>query len=478
LRRFFGVSAGIEAGLDFRAQRVRRFRDSALASPLTEKRRFVAKCWLGALLVAVACGVSRVAGANGRFPEANQVVFAPGDVSHLLVRTTFGLLESRDAGQSFSWTCEDALGLSGESDPMLTLTASGARVAATYAGIRSSADGCAYRAPPELDRRIVLDLALDASQPTRVLAFRTESLGPGLFDSALVRSDDEGQTWVALEPPLPSDILPLSLDIAPSDSSRIYLSGRLGLASEYISVLLRSDDGGKSFERFQIPGTAQQKLAFIAAVDPIDADHVFLRVDDPEGTLVLSSSDAGQSFREIMRGHARLPGFAIARDASEIALGGPNDGLWVAAADGSGLEQRSGVSPSCLGYGADGLYACSDATQLGTLLSRSRDGGRNFEILLTFDSLCGVTACEPTSEVARSCRAVWETIAPTLGTTCGTAPVEKPPITPPSSLRASGACALGRFGVAGEAAGKNADRVGVWISFALLSIRRRARRRL
>lgn len=436
---------------------------------MTQKRRSVAKWWLGALLVGVAFGCPRVAGANGRFPEANQVVFAPGDGSHILVRTTFGLLESRDAGQTFSWTCEDALGLSGESDPMLTLTASGARVAATYAGIRSSADGCSYRAPPELDGRIVLDLTLDASHPTRVLAFRTESLGPGLFDSALVRSDDEGQTWSALEPPLPSDVLPLSLDIAPSDSSRVYLSGRLGMASEYISVLLRSDDGGRSFERFEIPGTAQQKLAFIAAVDPLDADHVFLRVDDPQGTLVLSSSDAGHSFREVLRGQARLPGFAIAPDASEIALGGPNDGLWVGAADGSGLIKRSSVSPSCLGYGPDGLYACSDATQLGSLLLRSRDGGRSFQTLVSFDSLCGVTACESQSEVARTCRVVWETVAPTLGTTCGTAPAEKPPIASPRALRASGGCALAR----GEDDG--AGRAGLWLLFVLLSVRRRAR---
>lgn len=231
------------------------------------------------------------------------------------------------------------------------------------------------------------------------------------------------------------------MDIAPSQSARVYLSARLGADRLYASVLLRSDDAGLTFEQFDIPETEHQKLAFIAAVDPTDADRVFVRVDDPLGTRVLSSADAGQSFRELFRGSARLSGFAIKEDSSEIAIGGPSDGLWVGAPDGAGLEHRSTVAPSCLGYGPDGLYACSDATQLGTLLLLSRDAGTSFETLLTFDSLCGST-CAASTDAARVCRAEWELIAPTLGTTCGTAPVGEPPMSTPSYRASGGGCAV------------------------------------
>jgi hypothetical protein len=463
----FGELLGIE--------RIHGFHDSGQTTQVTEKRRLLSKFWFCVLLMGAQGSASGEARANGRFPEANQVVFDPRDSRHLLVRTTFGLLESRDGAGSFSWTCEKAFDLSGEADPMLALTASGAQIVTTFSGIWRSADGCSYRAPPELAGENVPDLALDPNDPQRLLAFRVESLGSGLFDSALVRSEDEGQTWVSLQPPLPSDLLPLSVDFAGSDSERIYLSARSGASSGYVSVLLRSLDAGQTFERFEIPGTEQQKLAFIAGVDPTDAGRVFVRVDDSLGTRVLVSVDAGQTFRELFRASARLPGFAIAKDGSELALGGPNDGLWVGALDGTGLQQRSSVAPSCLGYGPDGLYACSDATQLGSLLLRSRDGGTTFETLATFDSLCGTTGCEPVTEVARSCRAEWESIAPTLGTTCGTAATPNPPSASSSSFRAAGGgCAL----TSGGAATRSWFATLILLSFAaaLRSIRGARRR--
>ena len=185
-----------------------------------------------------------------------------------------------------------------------------------------------------------------------------------------------------------------------------------------------------------------------------------MRVDNPLGTRVLVSADAGESFDELFRASARLPGFALAKDGSALALGGPSDGVWVGALDGSALEQRSTVGPSCLTYGPDGLYACSDAGDVGTLLLRSSDGGRSFETLVRFESLCGTTACDGSTEVARTCGADWQSLAPTLGTTCGTTPVVKPPADVPSRLRASGGGCAPRVGANG---------VSGWLNWAVLA---------
>ena len=243
-------------------ERVHGFHDSAGAGTVIVKQRRRAKFSYVVLLSCALGSAVRDARANGRFPEANQVVFDPSEPEHLLVRTTFGLLESRDGAKSFSWTCESALELSGEADPMLAITASGAQVAATFSGIRRSADGCSYQSPSELAGQIVAaDLALDPSEPRRLLAFRTTSLGGGLFDSALARSEDEGLTWELLEPPLPREVLPLSVDLTATAASRVYLTGRLGAASQYVSVLLRSDDAGQHFEQFTIPGSEQQEIS-------------------------------------------------------------------------------------------------------------------------------------------------------------------------------------------------------------------------
>ena len=48
-------------------------------------------------LIAVALTLS-IAHANGRPPITNGVVFREGDTSEIWIRTTFGLLVSRDSG--------------------------------------------------------------------------------------------------------------------------------------------------------------------------------------------------------------------------------------------------------------------------------------------------------------------------------------------------------------------------------------------
>jgi hypothetical protein len=54
------------------------------------------------------------AAANGRFPKAQQIVTAPGSGGKtIFLRATFGVLVSRDAGATWSWICEQAIGFSG-----------------------------------------------------------------------------------------------------------------------------------------------------------------------------------------------------------------------------------------------------------------------------------------------------------------------------------------------------------------------------
>jgi photosystem II stability/assembly factor-like uncharacterized protein len=362
--------------------------------------------------------VASGARANGRYPTAKHIVFDPADASHFVTTTTFGLLETRDRGRTFLWRCESALGVSGDQDELVAITGGGTTAAALTNGLVTTADGCSFRAAPELAGKYIADLALSRSAPHELYAFHTDIALSGELDSHVVRSIDDGQTWGNLGSPLPVTTLPLTIDVAPSDPMRVYISGRLGSADQYASVLLRSDDGGKTFQTLPIPGTVDQRLAYIAAVHPHDPNRLFFRVEDSPGTVIWSTQDGGQHFEKRFAGMGPLLGFAMSPDGSEIAFGGPSDGIWVGAENAVTFERRSDVGPSCLAWNAEGIYACSDQVMYPFSIGLSRDRAATFETLLRFESLCGSTACAGNTQASMLCAPAWETVAVTLGATC------------------------------------------------------------
>jgi hypothetical protein len=384
----------------------------------------------GFLKVALLALLAREANANGRYPTAKHIVFDPSDPQHLVATTTFGLLESRDQGKSFEWRCEGALGVAGDQDELVAITASGTTVAALTNGLVTTADGCTYRAAPELAGQFVADLALSRSTPHALYAFTTEISSTGELDSQVVQSVDDGQSWSNVGPQLPVTLLPLTIDVAPSDAMRVYVSARTG-SPDYSSVLLRSDDGGKTFPTpLPIPGTMAQRLAYIAAVHPRDANRVFFRVDDSPGTVIWSTEDGGQNFEKRFTAKGQLLGFAISPDGSTIAFGGPDDGVWVGAENAMTFEHRSNVAPSCLTWNDDGIYACADQATDPFSIGISRDMGVSFDPLLRFDALCGATECPAATAGYAQCASTWPSIAASLGAKCMDAGPAPPP--PPS----------------------------------------------
>jgi hypothetical protein len=374
-----------------------------------------------ALAVGVAVlGAGGVARANGRYPSATLIAFDPGDPSHFVLSATFGLVESRDGGKTFRWDCESALGAMGAQDLVVAITASGATVTAKFDGIVTSRDGCSFRNAPELDQKNIGDLSLRRAAPHGLLGFYSQPRDGGGYESRIVETADDGQTWTELGTPLPSDLYPLTIDVAPSDTSRVYLSARLGAADDYASALFRSNDGGATLERIVVPDTAQHRLAYIAAVHPADRNRIYLRIYDPTGTRVVLSDDAGTTFRTIFTGTDQLYGFALSPDGTEVALGGPGDGIWIGASDGAGFARRSDVLPNCLGWTDAGLFVCADQRVAPFSLGRSLDRTATFETLLRFDALCGYTGCGADTESGKKCPADWELVASQLQTTCGT----------------------------------------------------------
>jgi len=356
--------------------------------------------------------------ANGRFPTASLLAFDPADRSHLLLRTTFGLIDIDEPSHSGSWTCEAALKLDVQEDPMVALTADGRLVASTNHGIVTRTGRCEFTRPAELEGEFMPDLTLDRQNPHRIVTFNVRGLPQSMFAAQLYESLDDGASFQPLGEPLPSDLLPLSVDIAPNDSNRIYLTARANNVRNYEGVLLSSTDGGQHFEQFIVPETGSLRLPFLAAIHRDDAERLYVRVNDPEGNVLWLSRDGGASQERVFTARGRLLGFALSPDGEEIVFGGPSDGLWGARADGSELSQRSDATVSCLSWDAEGLYACGDAAA-PYLLGKSIDAGANFSAVLTVDGLCEASGCAASDPLTQSCAGAWRPLAEQLGATCG-----------------------------------------------------------
>src|SRR6185312_5489891 len=126
-----------------------------------QPRRRVALVTLAASIASVTWG--RPAAANGRFPQASQIVFSPAGRATIVMRTTFGLLVSHDHGASWQWICEAAIGLGGaQEDPCYGVTQSGAIVGGLWQGLAVSPDtGCDWAfAGGALAHQVVVDLAV------------------------------------------------------------------------------------------------------------------------------------------------------------------------------------------------------------------------------------------------------------------------------------------------------------------------------
>jgi hypothetical protein len=238
-------------------------------------------------------------------------------------------------------------------------------------------------------------------------------------------------------PLLPIEFLPITVDVA-AHSSRVYLSARRGADDEFDSVLLVSSDGGETFETRVIPGTSGQHLAYIAGVHPNDTERLWVRIDDPDGTILVETRDAGVTFERVFEAEGLLTGFAVAPDGETVAFGGRDDGLWIGTSD-DGFERRSGVGATCLAWNDDGLLACSDSQLTGFSLGRSPDEGRTFEPLLVFADLCGRSSCGADTDVGLLCPNDWLGVAPSVAAECEADAGDAGPRTRPT---ARGGCSL------------------------------------
>lgn len=327
-----------------------------------------------ALLVAALGAAAKPARANGRFPLAQQLVVDDDDPSRLTLAATFGLLTSADRGRNWYYTCERAFAFEAiEGDALLARLPDGTLFSGIARSLNASTDcGCTWaaRAAAE-DTDGVVDVT--ASDDGVVALLRSVET-PSTF--RLERSPDGVQAFTLLTE-LPSDIgIALTVDVAPSNASRVYVSA---LSTSGSGLLLVSDDGGASFDSHSIADTGIARQPYIAAVHPENADVVFVRTDaweeaddgfDEGNDALLYSDDAGVSFIELIRRGGKLFGFALSPDHGALVVGYGDPvqaarytvtedlGIYRASTADFAFELVTPASVSCLRWTASGVYAC------------------------------------------------------------------------------------------------------------------------
>lgn len=385
----------------------------------------VKRSFLALTLAAALFAAPRSAEANGRFPESNHLFFSPADDQRLILRTTFGLLVSKDRGGSWHWVCDQAIPLSGSEDPMIAITPNGNTLATTFQGLAlSTSAGCDWsNVGGDLNEQVFIDLAANPSDPKHVVVFASsydhqDADGGIYFLSKIWETKDEGATFTQLGAPLDPTLLGYTVDLTKSDPDRIYVSAVRSPGQNTRAFFLASKDHGSTWTETPIPLEDTERAIYIAAVDPVDANRVYLRTSNgtDKPSRLLFSADGGATWKVIFKGQGPMLGFALSADGAKVYIGGPRDGIQVAGTTDFAFAQKSKIETQCLALASDGLWACSNEKS-GFIIALSKDEGATFEKQTHFCSIQGPLDCPSGTKTNTECPGRWPSQKALLG--CG-----------------------------------------------------------
>ncbi len=334
-----------------------------------------------AALVTVALS-STPAAANGRFPATVNIRFHPTDPDFFLVPATFGLLITKDGGQSFQWVCELAIGYTGTYDPDYAIDSQGNIYATTFDGLTVSRDqGCSWEpvgAPLDSDKFI--------SQIARGPDDRIWAVTSSGGDNNMVYVSDDGRTFRGVlgqsDYPRPKVIDPtwwLSVATTDADVNRVYVTAYY--PDSPARAILRRKTTADDTLWDELPLTdinfgEANPFFYIVGVSPTDPDVLFGRavaVIDSFGDALYRSDDGGEHWTLVLEFQQTMTAFTFRADGQTVIAGSTRPCVGEppstekgcvristeAGAEGSWQVADTEPQMACVGERADGkLFSC------------------------------------------------------------------------------------------------------------------------
>jgi len=344
------------------------------------------------------------------------LVVDPGNPDHIVVRATFGIVETFDAGATWLWVCESAVGYGGVDDPAVSITEAGTLLVGIRSGVATSFDdGCGWAVDGSaLAGLRIVDLATDVMAPSTAIGISADDTD-GIPRVVVAETIDDGMSWTVLGPDLDSDIVPETIDASPSMPARLYVSAIAGAETD--PVIERSSDRGQTWTRIaiDIPGAER---TFISAISPTDPDTLYLRVPGELMDRLYVSRDAAETWTMIAELEGEMLGFAAEPNGERVAVGIKQGGVHVARVSDHVFTRVADTGVRCLTWSTSGLYACGNEGQDGFTVARSADGGVSFTPLYHLLEI-GMLACAAGTEAGDTCPALFPDLLDQLGNTQG-----------------------------------------------------------
>jgi hypothetical protein len=345
---------------------------------------------------------TRGARADGAFPDSLGIM-APASRPHdIVLATNFGLVSSIDDGQTWTWACEQDQNSFGLQYQMGAPALDRLYVLANTGLAFSDDRACGWRlAGGTVAGSTVTDAFPDPGNPERVLAITASTEGDAGLIFKVVESSDAGTTFGPIRYTAAAGDDLTGIEISRSTPSTLYLTMISG--PTYIPKLGRSIDGGASWQIHDLTAAlgADVRSVRLIAVDPQNADRIFLRVGSSSGDGLAISEDGGVTAHTPLLFADGGIMSAFARTASGTLVAAGVVGLDPAAfrsTDGGQSFQPLPTPPNLRGLAARGdvIYGVADNVADGFAVGVSTDQGTSWQPLMRYEQIQAIDACVKT----------------------------------------------------------------------------------
>jgi uncharacterized protein (TIGR03382 family) len=354
-----------------------------------------------ALVVVLAAG--SLAHANGRAPNTSTINFRQGNEQDVAAGMTFGLVISHDGGTTWHWMCEKAVLYGGMYDPDYAYNTTGILFATTFDGSLVMKDGCTFE-PTTFGKKFFSSITQGPDHALYMAAAEVPDTMGNPGDAKIYKSTTNGTSFNAGAAAGQINDWYNSIEVAPTDATRVYLSGYRLTSGVRSWQIYRSNNGGTSFT--PVPSntftTSENSTIDIVGIKPGAPDTVFVRVslqNSSIGDAIWRSDNGGTSWTKILEKSDEIA--FLVRANGDLVAGTRNSGTFVARAPNNTTWETVTGAPhiNCLVESAAGeVWACTQ--NFGSMQTPSDGAGimkttnlTSWTNVLKFQDILGPVTC-------------------------------------------------------------------------------------